>query len=410
MDGLIAAMNRERQTLELLTLLGDDVANAVLERLQPDRAQTLRSRMSDELLQKSTISRQREVLDEFECFFQFAMKSKQFEDLIREQAQAEEAAAAEADAAAESGTASPDAASDGTESSEAAALTKSQQEEQSKADEAAESSASEDEDSERSGDRDPNLDDSSSEDDEGSEESMSTSSTDAEKDTGAELSDTDDPLVALEGLSVHQVSAALGSEQSRTTAILLSHLSAKFTGEILNLLKPEYQKLVMKELTKEQHAPPVLVERIARATFARASQLPAEPPDSRDHADKVAEMLRSVPKAGRRNMLAAIEEQDPELAKALLTRIYRFDDIKTLGKAVVQRVLGEVDSTNLTTALFGAPEDVKEAIFVNLSKRARQTIEEEMQFMTNVAESRIRQARESIAEIIAKIDMEGEPE
>jgi flagellar motor switch protein FliG len=164
----------------------------------------------------------------------------------------------------------------------------------------------------------------------------------------------------------------------------------------------------MKELTKEQHAPDVLVERIARATFVRAKQLPAEPPDTRDHADRVAEVLRSVPKAGRRNMLAAIEEQDPELAKSLLTRIYRFDDITALNKTVVQRVLGEVDSTNLTTALFGAPEEVKEAIFSNLSKRARQTIEEEMQFMTNVGESRIQQARDSIAEVIAKIDMESE--
>jgi hypothetical protein len=55
-------------------------------------------------------------------------------------------------------------------------------------------------------------------------------------------------------------------------------------------------------------------------------------------------------------MLAAIEEQDPDLAKSLLTRIYRFDDISALNKSVVQRVLGEVDSTNLTTALFGADE------------------------------------------------------
>ena len=107
-------------------------------------------------------------------------------------------------------------------------------------------------------------------------------------------------------------------------------------------------------------------------------------------------------------MLAAIEEQDPDLAKSLLTRIYRFDDITALNKSVVQRVLGEVDSTNLTTALFGADESVKEAIFSNLSKRARQTIEEEMQFMTNVAESRIQQARDAIAEVIAKIDMESE--
>ncbi|MFN9717439.1 MAG: FliG C-terminal domain-containing protein [Planctomycetota bacterium] len=395
-------MNRERQTLELLTLLGDDVANAVLEKLQPDRAQTLRSRMSDELLQKSTISRQREVLDEFECFFQFAMKSKLIDDATREKTQAEDAAAAAESVAGEGNTA---------EGSEPTALTKAQQEEQKQAGDAAglvqDSAVSGETETPPAGEGEPTAESQSSEDGETKDDAMAAGSSEASGNM-SEQSEIDDPLIALQSLSVHQISAALASEQSRTTAILLSNLPAKFTGEILNLLKPDYQKLVMKELTREQHAPPVLIERIARATFARAGQLPTEPPDSRDHADKVAEMLRSVPKAGRRNMLAAIEEQDPDLAKSLLTRIYRFDDIKSLGKTVVQRVLGEVDSTNLTTALCGAADDVKDAIFVNLSKRARQTIEEEMQFMTNVAESRIRQARDSIAEIIARIDMEGE--
>ena len=107
-------------------------------------------------------------------------------------------------------------------------------------------------------------------------------------------------------------------------------------------------------------------------------------------------------------MLAVIEEQDPDLAKSLLTRIYRFDDIATLKKTVIQRVLGEIDSANLTTALYGAEQEITDAVFANLSKRARQTIEEEMQFMSNMTESRIQQARDSIAEIIAKIDMESE--
>lgn len=188
----------------------------------------------------------------------------------------------------------------------------------------------------------------------------------------------------------------------------MSNLPAKLAGDILSLLKAENQNLVMRELTKEQHAPEVLIERIAKATFVRARQLPADPPDTRDHADRVAEVLRSVPKAGRRNMLAVIEEQDPDLAKSLLTRIYRFDDIATLKKTVIQRVLGEIDSANLTTALYGAEQEITDAVFANLSKRARQTIEEEMQFMSNMTESRIQQARDSIAEIIAKIDMESE--
>ena len=92
----------------------------------------------------------------------------------------------------------------------------------------------------------------------------------------------------------------------------------------------------------------------------------------------------------------------------MLTRIYRFDDIAGVKKKVIQRVLGEIDSANLTTALYGAEQPITDAVFANLSKRARQTIEEEMQFMSNMTESRIQQARDSIAEIIAKIDMESE--
>lgn len=394
-------MDRERQTLELLQLLGDEVAEAVLERLQPERAQKLRAGLKADTPHRSTISRQREVLDEFECFFQFALKSippepaeppveESSTPMTVDSATSAYSAAAGSVATIEEPSAAQTSASDTTPEPtppDAAAVAAVEQQAQlaSQSEQAAT-----DEHSEEQANAEHGTD---------SEDSMTATQT---------IPMSDNPLKDLETLSVHQISQALGSEQPRTTAMLLSNLPAKLTGDVLNLLKLDYQKSVMKELTKEQHAPAILVDRIARATFLRARQFSAEPPDTRNHADRVAEVLRSVPKAGRKNMLAAIEEQDPDLAKSLLTRIYRFDDITALNKSVVQRVLGEVDSTNLTTALFGADDSVKEAIFSNLSKRARQTIEEEMQFMTNVSESRIQQARDAIAEVIAKIDMESE--
>ena len=397
-------MDRERQTLELLQLLGDEVAEAVLERLQPERAQKLRASLKADTPHRSTISRQREVLDEFECFFQFALKSIPPEPpappveepstpvTVDAATSAYSAAAGSVATPEEPSTAQASVAEvppEPTPPATTEATTAEQQAQQAQLALQSEQ-ASTDEHSEEQANAEHGTD---------SEDSMAATQT---------IPMSDNPLKDLETLSVHQIAQALGSEQPRTTAMLLSNLPAKLTGDVLNLLKLDYQKSVMKELTKEQHAPAILVDRIARATFLRARQFSAEPPDTRNHADRVAEVLRSVPKAGRKNMLAAIEEQDPDLAKSLLTRIYRFDDITALNKSVVQRVLGEVDSTNLTTALFGADESVKEAIFSNLSKRARQTIEEEMQFMTNVAESRIQQARDAIAEVIAKIDMESE--
>ena len=402
-------MDRERQTLELLQLLGDEVAEAVLERLQPERAQKLRAGLKADTPHRSTISRQREVLDEFECFFQFALKSKPPEPVappVEEPTasiaidSATSAYSAGAGSSAGAGGAT-GAGSTGEAATAQGSAVESMTEPPTLSEEAlaAEQKALLALQAETNSAAEQNAEQANAEHGSDLEDSMAATQT---------IPMSDDPLKDLETLSVHQIAQALGSEQSRTTAMLLSNLPAKLTGDILNLLKAEYQKLVMKELTKEQHAPAILVDRIARATFLRARQFSAEPPDTRNHADRVAEVLRSVPKAGRRNMLAAIEEKDPDLAKSLLTRIYRFDDITALNKAVVQRVLGEVDSTNLTTALFGAEESVKDAIFANLSKRARQTIEEEMQFMTNVSETRIQQARDAIAEVIAKIDMESE--
>jgi flagellar motor switch protein FliG len=402
-------MDRERQTLELLQLLGDEVAEAVLERLQPERAQKLRAGLKADTPHRSTISRQREVLDEFECFFQFALKSKPPEPVAPPVEEPTASIAIDSATSAYSAGAGSSAGVGGATGAgptgEAATAQGSAVESMteplplSEEELAAEQKALLALQAEQNSVAEQNADQANAEHGSDLEDSMAATQT---------IPMSDNPLKDLETLSVHQIAQALGSEQSRTTAMLLSNLPAKLTGDILNLLKAEYQKLVMKELTKEQHAPAILVDRIARATFLRARQFSAEPPDTRNHADRVAEVLRSVPKAGRRNMLAAIEEQDPDLAKSLLTRIYRFDDITALNKAVVQRVLGEVDSTNLTTALFGAEESVKDAIFANLSKRARQTIEEEMQFMTNVSETRIQQARDAIAEVIAKIDMESE--
>lgn len=362
-------MDRERQISELLQLLGDDVADVVLSRLQPERAALLRSGMQSDKTRHSTIGRQRAVLNDFDRFFQFALKSlppQTLETIGKKSASMVDAGQAAKPGSADAGETtrrdSPPTTANGLESD---------------------------------GSQDV-----------GAANDNTSVTSERLSPTPPQL--TGNPLLDLQTLSVHQLALALSSEQPRTCAILMSNLPAKLAGDILTLLKAESQKLVMKELTKEQHAPEVLIERIAKATFMRAQQLPTDPPDMRDHADRVAELLRSVPKAGRRNMLAVIEEQDPDLAKSLLTRIYRFEDIAALGKTVVQRVLGEIDSTNLTTALFGATQDVTDAIFANLSKRARQTIEEEMQFISNLTESRIQQARDSIAEIIAKIDMESE--
>jgi len=269
-------MDRERQTLELLQLLGDEVAEAVLERLQPERAQKLRAGLKADTPHRSTISRQREVLDEFECFFQFALKSKPPEPVappVEEPTasiaidSATSAYSAGAGSSAGAGGAT-GAGSTGEAANALGSAVESMTEPPTLSEEAlaAEQKALLALQAETNSAAEQNAEQANAEHGSDLEDSMAATQT---------IPMSDDPLKDLETLSVHQIAQALGSEQSRTTAMLLSNLPAKLTGDILNLLKAEYQKLVMKELTKEQHAPAILVDRIARATFLRARQFSA---------------------------------------------------------------------------------------------------------------------------------------
>ncbi|APZ94120.1 FliG C-terminal domain-containing protein [Fuerstiella marisgermanici] len=317
--------DRQTQTAELLKLLGEDTAQAVLSHLRPELAKSIRTQMESPEAKQLKLRQKRELLKDFEWFFDFALQAKPAAGLKVFSGEDEEA------------------------------------------DHKAES-----------------------------------------KQPEGEVRLTGDPMVDLGRLSIFQLAGALESEQPRTVAILLNNVPPELAANVLSYFPEEHRQLVAKQLSKEQDAPQVLVERIARATVQRGATLPADPPDRRDHLDRLGEVMREVPKSYRKDMMAAIEEEDAELSAALLKKLYRFDDIAGLEPHIVQQILGEVDGTTLTTAMFQADQNVLDTILGNLSRRARGTIEEELQFQTRVPEAQVTAAREAVAEIIAKIDQEGE--
>ena len=183
-------MDRERQTFELLQLLGDDVAEAVLSRLEPDRAALLRTGMQSDKTRRSTIGRQRAVLDEFDCFFQFALKA-----LPRESAEALEL----------------------PETSVSVELNLNNQMLNEVANAETKSEA---ESVDAVSDKDTNIEMSA----------VDKSSETPEKPIPAPPALTGIPLLDLQTLSVHQIASALTSEQPKTCAILLSNLPANLRG------------------------------------------------------------------------------------------------------------------------------------------------------------------------------------
>lgn len=219
---------------------------------------------------------------------------------------------------------------------------------------------------------------------------------------------TDDSLDDLEHMNVFQLTAALEEESARTCAILMKEMTTERTAEILALMGDDMRDQVVRELTLNPKAPPILVQQIARSTVQRASTLPAERHEDPDPVERMAEVLRATEKPMQRAMLKNLKEQDPMMTEQIQKLLFRFEDLADMEDFQVRAVLGKIETSTISTALFEADEAIKEKVMANLSKRARETLEEELSFLSRVPEAQLTAARESVGEAIAEVEMEAE--
>ncbi|MBL8848419.1 MAG: hypothetical protein JNG89_01995 [Planctomycetaceae bacterium] len=217
----------------------------------------------------------------------------------------------------------------------------------------------------------------------------------------------DDPEEDLLRLTAHQVALSLESEHPRTAAIVLKHLPNAEAAAVLRALPEELKQLAIVEFSQPMTENLNLINRVLRATVRTAVRMPPAAAKQVDAVQRIAEMLRESDKAERKPLLEALQSHHPEAAALVQEKLYDFTDIVSLDNRVVQRVLSEVDVATLALASVGSEPELLEKIMTNLSKRARETLKDELEFQSSARGDAVAGARKSIVQILAKIDQEG---
>jgi flagellar motor switch protein FliG len=122
----------------------------------------------------------------------------------------------------------------------------------------------------------------------------------------------------------------------------------------------------------------------------------------------IVDILNSVDRGTEKFIMETLEIQDAELAEEIKKRMFVFEDIITLDSVSIQRFIREVDNNELSIALKGATQEVKDIIFANMSKRMSEMIKEDMEFMGPVRLRDVEEAQQKIVNIIRKLEEAGE--
>jgi flagellar motor switch protein FliG len=119
-------------------------------------------------------------------------------------------------------------------------------------------------------------------------------------------------------------------------------------------------------------------------------------------------MLNLVDRTTEKSIMEGLESDDPDLVEQIRRLMFVFEDIMLVDDKGIQSVLKEVDNEELALALKTASEDLKDKIFTNMSERAAQLIQEDMEYMGPVRVSDVESAQQRIVDIVRRLEDSGD--
>jgi flagellar motor switch protein FliG len=209
----------------------------------------------------------------------------------------------------------------------------------------------------------------------------------------------------LKNVDPNQLLSFIQKEHPQTIAFVLTQLNPIQASSILADLPPDLQSDVVYRFANMERVSPETIRSVetvleSRVDFSQTSS-------KLGGVKSIAEILNLIGQSAERSILTRINEQDPELATEIKNLMFVFEDIINLDDQSIQRVLKEVDNRQLAMALKHVSEDVKNKILSNLSSRAAQIIEEEIEYMGAVRLREVEDAQQQVVDIIRKLEEDG---
>ncbi|GBG09592.1 flagellar motor switch protein FliG [Paenibacillus sp. MY03] len=205
-----------------------------------------------------------------------------------------------------------------------------------------------------------------------------------------------------------QILNFIQNENSQTIALVLSYLQSEQSSQILSSLPQDKQADVARRIALMDSTSPEVISQVERVLEQKLSATVTQDYTNAGGIDSIVQILNGVDRGTERTILDALEIQDPELAEEIKKRMFVFEDIVNIDNRSIQRIIRDIENADLQLALKVASEEVREAIFRNMSKRMAESFKEEMEFMGPVRLRDVEEAQTRIVATIRRLEESGE--
>ena len=197
-------------------------------------------------------------------------------------------------------------------------------------------------------------------------------------------------------------------EHPQTISLIMAYTDSGKSAEVLSQLPVETQVEVCLRMASLDTVTPQMLKAVEGALLSELQGFLDLEAQETSGVVLVAEILNAIEKSHEERIFEQLMEIDPELAEEIRNNMFVFDDLINIEDRGIQTLLRSVDQQTLILALKTADDSMKTKILGNMSQRAAEMLEEDLEVMGPTRLSEVEKAQTALTQLALKLEAEGQ--
>ncbi len=216
----------------------------------------------------------------------------------------------------------------------------------------------------------------------------------------------DKPFIWSRNVNVATLAGYVEGEHPQTVAMILAHMPAEISSEILMTLPGEKKGDISLRIARLGQISEDVVRDVDRALKTELSGA-VGPGGKAGGLQVLVDIINGVDKSTEDAIMEYVEEDDAEMANEIRNLMFVFEDLTNIDDIAMREILKKVEGQQLTYALKTATEEMKEKIFSNLSQRAGEMLKDDLEAMGPVRLTEVEEAQQAVVRAAKELEADG---
>ena len=211
----------------------------------------------------------------------------------------------------------------------------------------------------------------------------------------------------LRGVPATSLARVIEGEHPQVAALILAHASPGETAATIAGMDEAMQSDIVSRLAKLEPVSPRFARDLGAVLKGRLKGISTPSQSAFGGPKAVAEVMNHLDKDAEARIFGELEAIDVDMVNEIRGLMFTIEDCKSLDGRSLQTVLKEVARDDLMLSLKTATSELKEKVFSNMSSRAAEILQEDMEASGPVRLRDVEEAQARVVVAIRDLDADG---